>query len=119
MLKVVYEIDDHGFVIESYVAEFDEEGNMSEVKVPVLDDEGNPVKDDEGNVIERVVENLIPITMPHGLYRAKWTGEQWVEGATQEEIDEMTKHEPSPPTENEQRLADLELIITELLMGGI
>lgn len=35
------------------------------------------------------------------LYNPKWDGEQWIESATQEEIDEMTKVEPSPPTDTE------------------
>jgi len=51
-------------------------------------------------------------------YKPKWTGSEWIEGATQEEIDELTKVEPSPPTEieiMEQRLADLELMLTEIL----
>ena len=48
-----------------------------------------------------------------GLYKPKWTGEivedeegnitvsegEWVEGATQEEIDELTKPQPQEPTE--------------------
>ena len=28
-----------------------------------------------------------------GLYKPKWNGEKWVEGATQEEIDELTKQQ--------------------------
>ena len=52
-----------------------------------------------------------PLTEP--LYKPKWTGKvtedeegnqimgegEWVEGATQEEIDELTKPQPQEPTE--------------------
>ena len=34
-----------------------------------------------------------------GLYKPKWDGDKWVEGATQEEIDELTKPQPHEPTE--------------------
>ena len=50
-----------------------------------------------------------------GLYKPKWSGEitedeegnvtvgegEWIEGATQEEIDELTKPQPQEPTEIE------------------
>ena len=36
-----------------------------------------------------------------GLYKPKWDGDKWVEGATQAEIDEITKMEPQEPTELE------------------
>ena len=32
-----------------------------------------------------------------GLYAPKWDGDKWVEGATQEEIDELTKPQPQEP----------------------
>lgn len=93
MNKEVYEIDEDGFIIELYLIGPDDQ-------LP------------EGNIV--------PIDLPQpNFYRPKWSGEEWVEGATQEEIDEMTKVEPQPPTETEQRLADLELMMTELMMGGI
>ena len=43
-----------------------------------------------------------------GLYKPKWNGE-WVEGATQEEIDELTKPKPQEPTV-EERLEETERI---------
>ena len=53
-----------------------------------------------------------------GLYVQKWDGEKWVEGATQEEIDELTKPKPQEPTELELlMLAVAEL--AESLTGGI
>ena len=65
-------------------------------------------------------------------HKPKWSGElsedeegnitvsegEWVEGATQEEIDELTKPTPQEPTEKE-RLDNLENTILMLLtMGG-
>ena len=58
-----------------------------------------------------------------GLYKPKWTGKvieddegnqimgegEWVEGATQEEIDELTKPQPQEPT-IEERLEETERI---------
>ena len=34
-----------------------------------------------------------------GLFKPKWDEGEWVEGATQEEIDELTKPQPQEPTE--------------------
>lgn len=53
-------------------------------------------------------------------YKPKWNGTKWIEGATQKEIDELTKVEPSPPTQAEileQRLADLEIMLAEILFN--
>lgn len=70
--------------------------------------------------------NVIP---SHGLFKPKWSGElsedeegnitvgegEWVEGATQEEIDELTKPQPQEPSDKE-RIDDLENTILMLLM---
>lgn len=45
--------------------------------------------------------NIQPV---NGLYRPKWTGVKWIEGATKEEIDRITKVEPAPPSEAELTL---------------
>lgn len=59
-----------------------------------------------------------------GLYKPKWSGEitedeegnvtvgegEWIEGATQEEIDELTKPQPQEPTA-EERLAQAEELL--------
>ena len=50
-----------------------------------------------------------------GLYKPKWDGDKWVEGATQEEIDELTKPQPQEPTELELLMlavAELATIVT-------
>lgn len=96
MKKQVYEIDGNGLLKEIYVAEVDENGKIL----------------DEDKV------DFISIDPPHGLFKPKWNGTEWIEGATQEEIDELTKVEPSPPSQAEileQRLADLELMLAEIL----
>lgn len=82
--------------------------------------------DNDGFVIDvvTVVESLnhpddVIITQPKtSFWKQKWTGSEWIEGATQEEIDEITKVEPQPPTQEElmeRRLADLELMLAEIL----
>lgn len=104
MYKQVYKLDAAGFYIETLTVEFD--GN------------DQPVYELEDNVI------VAPI--PHGFVRAKWTGAKWVEGATQEEVEEATKSLPSPPSEMEIIKAELAktnedmLMVLELLiLGGI
>lgn len=92
MLKKVYEVDENGFLKEIYVANVDE----------------------NGNVLDEDKKEFIDIEMPQGLYKPKWTGTEWVEGATQEEIDELTKPKQTPPT-LEERIQALELVLLELL----
>lgn len=62
-LKFVYVIDAHGFIITSRV-----------VDIAVRDFESNE----------------IPHTMLPPVHKPKWNGNQWIEGATQEEIDKIT-----------------------------
>ena len=64
-----------------------------------------------------------------GLYKPKWSGEisedeegnitvgegGWVEGATQEEIDELTKPQPHEPTELEVLQQTVDSIFTDVL----
>ncbi len=51
-----------------------------------------------------------------GLYKPKWNGEAWEEGATQEYIDSL-KTQPQEPTEAE-RLEALEMLMVDILGGG-
>ena len=69
-----------------------------------------------------------PLTEP--LYKPKWTGKviedeegnqimgegEWVEGATQEEIDELTKPQPYEPTV-EERLEQTEELLRTVTMA--
>ena len=64
-----------------------------------------------------------------GLFKPKWVGEitvvegtitvgegEWVEGATQEEIDELTKPQPHEPTV-EERLEQTEVLLQTVTMA--
>ena len=58
-----------------------------------------------------------------GLYKPKWSGDitedgegEWVEGATQEEIDELTKPQPHEPT-IEERLEQTEELLRTVTMA--
>lgn len=85
-----YEIDENGYIVANYNVNGD-------VNIP---------------------EGCITVQLPQPLpfRKPKWNSHEWIEGATQEEIDEMTKVEPSPPTQDE-RIAELEQIINMILMG--
>lgn len=93
MLKQGYEIDEIGFIKEIHVIEFDA----------------------EGGVINKLPSNYITESPPDGLYRAKWNGTEWHEGATQEEIQEILSLHQRPPSDKE-RITELENIILTLLM---
>ena len=75
-------------------------------------------------------EVALSVTPVQGLYKPKWSGEiiededgnitvnggEWVEGATQEEIDELTKTQPHEPTV-EERLAQAEELLQTVTMA--
>jgi hypothetical protein len=89
MKKQVYEINEKGMLIKILIAEID--GN------------GNPLED--------LGENIVITDPPNGLYRAKWTGTEWVEDITQEEI-EALKNAPKELTQSEMimlAIADLDV----------
>lgn len=99
MKKEIYKIDAKGFIIGNYLGEFDKKGTLV-----------NPV----GEFIVTALPQPLPF------YKPKWNGAKWIEGATQAEIDKLTKIEPSPPTQAEileQRLADLEIMLAEILFN--
>lgn len=77
--KHVYEVDENGFFVEMYLANVDE----------------------EGNILDEDKQGFVTVDYPSGLVKRKWNGIEWIEGATQEEIDEMTKVESLPPTDTE------------------
>lgn len=91
MKKEVFEIDENGYIVEKYAIEFDEEGNP----------------------LEELAENIITVSPPNGLYRAKWNGTEWIEDMTQEEIDELN-NQPSLPTQ-EERIDMLENMILMMM----
>lgn len=85
MLREVFEIDQNGYITEKYVVEFDEEGNC----------------------LEELAENIVVTSPPDGLYRAKWTGNEWIEDMTQEEINALNQ------LTAEQEIAQLKMQLYE------
>lgn len=91
-----YEIDDGGFIINNYLI-------GGEVDVP------------NGCVRSQLPQPLL-------FYKPKWNKEKWIEGATQEEIDEITKPKPQPPSEMEtltNYALDVDMRLVMLEMGLI
>lgn len=93
MKKQVYNIAENGYLQEILVKEFDEEGNC----------------------IEELTDNIIITNPPQGLYQAKWTGTEWVEGRTTEEFEQEKLLQDLLPTAEEVQNAELEIKILELL----
>ena len=95
MIKQVYKADENGFLKEIYVAEVDE----------------------GGKILNEDKKDLIPIDPPHGLFKARWTGEEWIEGELEEERTNRESQylldtlKPSP-----SELADAELEIKVITM---
>lgn len=81
MLIQVHRVDENGF--------YDE---------PVL------IKQDE--LIEE--ENIITVDPPDGLFHPRWTGTEWIEGLTAQEIEERTKPQPLPPDPVEERMNEMQ-----------
>lgn len=92
-MPFVYEVDADGFIVNDYMSE----------------------------LLEEIPDDFITVQVPQGaFYRSKWTGEEWIEGATPEEIEEMKKPLPVSPSEfdklrMEQAQANAELV--ELIFG--
>jgi len=99
MKKEVFEIDENGYIVKKFVANFDEQGNC----------------------LDELANNIITIDIPQGLYRAKWNGTKWLEDMPQVEIDALN-NQPKEPTVTEIqeiRISDLEMAIAEMLGGVI
>ncbi|MGH2078780.1 hypothetical protein [Aerococcus urinaeequi] len=62
------------------------------------------------------IEFGLEVEPAQGLFKPKWNGEKWVEGLTQEEIDELTKPQPHEPTV-EERLAQTEELLRTVTMA--
>ena len=74
------------------------------------------IRDDVNYDIE--TEEMIEAPPVSGFYKAKWNGESWEEGATQEYIDSLkAQAEPQEPTEAE-RLEALEMLMVDIFGGG-
>lgn len=78
----IYKIDENGlYTFETY---FVEEPNEFEITIPC-----NTCEEDD-------------------FYKPKWDGEKWIEGATQEEIEEINKIDICPTKTIEERIEELE-----------
>lgn len=93
MKKQIYTINTKGFIERVLIGEFNELGKLI-----------SPV----GEFITTSLPQPLPFHKP------RWNGNGWVEGATQTEIDEITKPQPLTPT-LEQRIAELENTLLNLL----
>ena len=85
MKKEVYEIDNNGFIKERYV------------------------------ISESEQTEFIKVSVPQGLYRPRWTGKEWIEDMTQEEIDEINNQSQIPT--QEERINMLENMILMIMEG--
>lgn len=89
--------------------------------------------DENGFFIEEqfskeITDNMIETLCPQGFIKPKWSGEEWVEGITQKEIDDL-ENRPKEPSELEilkqekeilaQSVYEMAEIIELILMGGI
>jgi hypothetical protein len=95
MKKEVFEVDTNGYISKKYIKVFDEQGNC----------------------LEELAENTIVTEIPEGLYRPKWTGIEWIEDMSQEEID-ILNNQPHEPTETEklqQELASTNAMLLEFM----
>ena len=95
----------------------------------VIDKETNLFLRDDFDFDEET-EIGLDVTPAQGLHKPKWSGDvsedgegnitvnegEWVEGATQEEIDELTKPQPHEPTV-EERLAQTEELLRTVTMA--
>lgn len=97
MLKQVYEIDELGELKNIKVKEFD----------------------DEGKCLEELEDNIVLTDIPQGLYRKKWTGTEWVEGMSQDEIFEINNPTVSLDEQKENKWQEVNETCTKIIYDGI
>ena len=90
---VVSKIDENGYFVEDVIVK-----------------EGEEIPSD-------CIETRLDTT-EKGYYRPRWTGTEWIEDMTEEQLDELN-NQPREITEEQQRLLDLEMAITAILGGGM
>jgi hypothetical protein len=85
MLIQVHRIDENGFYLEPVLIESEEE-----LYETVTMFEETPDGERVEYTIRQKRADIVEIDPPEGLYKPKWTGEEWTEGLTPEEIAERT-----------------------------
>ena len=81
--------------------------------VRIIDESGLFIED---AFVDELTDFTVETPCPQGFYQPKWDGTVWVEGATQEEIDELTKPQPHEPTV-EERLEQTEELLRTVTMA--
>lgn len=82
----------------------------------IIDKDGNFLRDDFD--FARETEIGLDVEPAQGLYKPRWDGTQWVEGATQDYIDGIIAQQPAAPTA-EDLLAQISMIREQINnMGG-
>lgn len=76
--------------------------------VRIIDNNGFVIGEDE---VEELTANTVQSVCPQGFYKPKWTGTEYVEGATQEYIDGLHGTTPQPTTED--KLEELATALVE------
>jgi hypothetical protein len=103
MLIQVHRIDENGFYLEPVLIESEED-----LYETVTMFEETP----EGERLEYTTRqkraDIVEIDPPEGLYKPKWTGEEWTEGLTPEEIAELTNPQPTPPDPIQEKINELQ-----------
>lgn len=67
---------------------------------------------------DETIEIGLDVQPAQGLYQPKWTGSEWIEGLTQEEIDAIKGNATREPS-SEERLKALEQLELERMLGGV
>lgn len=63
-------------------------------------------------------EMALDVAPSQGFYKPKWNGTEWIEGATQEYINNIKAQAVTEPT-LEERLQALEVMELERILGGM
>lgn len=90
--------------------------HMRHMQVFKIDDEGYFVVVTHIKQGEQVDFNYVTSPLPQGLYKAKWTGTEWIEGKTEEEFLEEAFLVAINPSMQALAKAERELEVIELLI---
>jgi hypothetical protein len=102
---------------------------MKQLNLFKVDEDGFPIGvavvefDDSGNILTQDVDDNVVLTpCPNSFHRPIWTGEEWIESLTQEEIEELKKQVGKETSFEELQLEyniDLDYRLSILEMGLI